>query len=306
MALVEELQEASGRVVSQAGPAVVRIGRGWGRGAGIVVADGVVVTNAHNLRGQETTVTFSDGRVSTGAVTGVDVEGDLAVLTVGTSGITPVSWDPAAVDVKVGTPVWALSSIPGGGVRVTVGTVSAVGQQFRGPRGRHIAGSVEHTAPLVRGSSGGPIVDSQGRLIGLNTHRLDGGFYLAVPAGAELKGRIDALARGESPRRLRLGIAVAPPFAARKLRAAVGLPERDGILIRGVEEESPAARAGLRTGDLIVAAGSTTVTSVDDLHQALDAVGEGDTLALRIVRGSEELDVSVGFGPTSTGAEGSA
>jgi serine protease Do len=264
------------------------------------------VTNAHNLRGQETTVTFSDGRVSTGAVTGVDVEGDLAVLTVETSGITPVSWDPAAVDVKVGTPVWALSSIPGGGVRVTVGTVSAVGQQFRGPRGRHIAGSVEHTAPLVRGSSGGPIVDSQGRLIGLNTHRLDGGFYLAVPAGAELKGRGDALARGESPRRLRLGIAVAPPFAARKLRAAVGLPERDGILIRGVEEESPAARAGLRTGDLIVAAGSTTVTSVDDLHQALDAVGEGDTLALRIVRGSEELDVSVGFGPTSTGAEGSA
>jgi serine protease Do len=306
MAFVEELQEASAKVVAQAGPAVVRIGRGWGRGAGIVVADGVVVTNAHNLRGQETTVTFADGRVSTGAVTGVDIEGDLAVLTVETSGITPVAWDPAAVDVKVGTPVWALSSIPGGGVRVTIGTVSAVGQHFRGPRGRHIAGSVEHTAPLVRGSSGGPIVDSEGQLIGLNTHRLDGGFYLAVPAGAELKGRVDALARGESPRRLRLGIAVAPPFAARKLRAAVGLPERDGILIRGVEEDSPAARAGLRAGDLIVSAGATTVTSVDDLYQALDSVGEGDTLALRIVRGSEELDVSVGFGPATTGAEGSA
>jgi serine protease Do len=306
MAFVEELQEASAKVVAQAGPAVVRIGRGWGRGAGIVVADGVVVTNAHNLRGQETTVTFADGRVSTGAVTGVDIEGDLAVLTVETSGITPVAWDPTAVDVKVGTPVWALSSIPGGGVRVTIGTVSAVGQHFRGPRGRHIAGSVEHTAPLVRGSSGGPIVDSEGQLIGLNTHRLDGGFYLAVPAGAELKGRVDALARGESPRRLRLGIAVAPPFAARKLRAAVGLPERDGILIRGVEEDSPAARAGLRAGDLIVSAGATTVTSVDDLYQALDSVGEGDTLALRIVRGSEELDVSVGFGPATTGAEGSA
>jgi serine protease Do len=306
MALVEELQEAAGRVVAQAAPAVVRIGRGWGRGAGIVVADGIVVTNAHNLRGQETTVTFADGRTATAAVTGVDVDGDLAVLTVDTSGVTPLPWDPTTAEVNVGTPVWAIGTVPGGGVRVTMGTVSAVGQHFRGPRGRHIAGSVEHTAPLVRGSSGGPIVDSDGRLIGINTHRLDGGFYLAVPAGAALKERVDALARGESPRRVRLGVAVAPPAAASKLRAAVGLPEREGVLIRGVEADSPAGRAGLRTGDLIVAGGGQEIASVDDLYRTLDGVAEGDTLSLRIVRGADELDVSVSFGTTGTGAEGSA
>src|ERR1700737_2299986 len=109
MALVEEMQEAAARGLAQAGPAVVRIGRGWGRGAGIVVRDGVVVTNAHNLRGQETTVTFADGRVATGTVAGVDVDGDLAAITVDTSGVTPVPWDPADTDVAVGTPVWALT-----------------------------------------------------------------------------------------------------------------------------------------------------------------------------------------------------
>jgi serine protease Do len=306
MGLVEELQEAAAKVTAQDAAAIVRIGRGWGRGAGVVVADRVVVTNAHNLRGDETTVTFADGRVSTGTVAGIDVDGDLAVVTVDTSGVTPIPWDANTAEVKVGAPVWGLSRVPGGGVRTTWGTVSSVGRQFRGPRGRHIAGGIEHTAPLVRGSSGGPIVDNEGRLVGINTHRLDGGFYLAVPADARLKDRIDALARGESPRRVRLGVAVAPRFAARRLRASVGLPEREGILIRGVAEDSPAGRAGLRTGDLIVRAGGQDVTSVDELYQALDALGEGDTLAVRIVRGTDELDVSVSFGTTTSSAEGSA
>jgi serine protease Do len=297
MALADELQDAATRVTEADAAAVVRIGRGWGRGAGVVVADRVVVTNAHNLRGDETTVTFADGRVSTGTVAGVDADGDLAVVTVDTSGVSPIPWDVGAPEVRVGTPVWAVTGLAGGGVRTTWGTVSAVGRQFRGPRGRQIAGGIEHTAPLARGSSGGPIVDSEGRLVGINTHRLDRGFYLAVPADAGLKDRIDALARGESPRRLRLGIAVAPPFAARRLRAAVGLPERDGVLVRGVEDESPAGRAGLRRGDLIVRAGERDVATVDELYGALDGVGDGDSLTVRVVRGSDELDLGVTFGP---------
>jgi serine protease Do len=105
---------------------------------------------------------------------------------------------------------------------------------------------------------------------------------------------------------VRLGVAVAPPAAASKLRAAVGLPEREGVLIRGVEADSPAGRAGLRSGDLIVAGGGQEIASVDDLYRTLDGVAEGDTLSLRIVRGADELDVSVSFGTTGTGAEGSA
>jgi serine protease Do len=306
MGMAEELQQAATRITAEAGPAVVRIGRGWGRGAGVVLRDGVVVTNAHNLRGPETTVTFAGGRVATGTVAGADVDGDLAVVAVDTSGVTPLRWNPAAAEVQIGTPVWALSSVPGSGLRVTVGTISALGQEFRGPRGRRVGGSIEHTAPLMRGSSGGPIVDGEGRLVGINTHRLEGGFYLAVPAGAELEARVVALARGETPARVRLGVAVAPRSAARRLRAAVGLPERDGVLIRGVEDASPAGRAGLRAGDLIVSAAGREIAGADDLFAVLDGLQTGDTLSLRVVRGVEELDISVGFGAGEAAAEGTA
>jgi serine protease Do len=306
MGVVEELQQAAGRITAEAGPAVVRIGRDGGRGAGVVLREGVVVTNAHNLRGPQTTITFADGRVATGTVAGADVDGDLAVITVDTTGVTPLRWGPETADAPVGTPVWALASVAGRGLRVTLGTVSAVGQEFSGPRGRRIAGSIEHTAPLMRGSSGGPVVDNEGRLLGINTHRLGGGFYLAVPADSELEARVDALARGESPTRIRLGVAVAPAEAARKLRAAVGLPPRDGVLIRGVEDGGPASRAGVLKGDLIVAAGGRAITTADELFEVLDGLHEGDSLSLRIVRGAEELDVSVGFGASDATAEGTA
>jgi serine protease Do len=131
--------------------------------------------------------------------------------------------------------------------------------------------------------------------VGINTHRIGDGFYLAIPADAELKGRIDALSRGESPRQPRLGVALAPAHAARRMRAAVGLPEREGLLVRGVQEDSPAARAGLRQGDLLVKAGDRDLASHEDLYAALDAVVPKTGLTLRVVRGTEELDVQVSF-----------
>ena len=299
MSYVDELQRATGAAARNAGPSVVRIGRGGGRGSGVVVAEGLVLTNAHNLRGPETTVTFTDGRSETGHAAGVDVDGDVAVLTVDTGDIPPISWTENGVEPVLGTPVFALANTPGHGLRVGFGLVSAVGRTFRGPRGRRVRGSVEHTAPLGRGSSGGPLVDGDGRLIGINTHRLGDGFYLALPADSTLRARVDGLARGEAPTHRRLGIGIAPPFAARRLRRAVGLPERDGLLVRAVEEGGPAHRAGLREGDLIVSVGDSALTSADDLFDALDALGSDDSLALRIVRGVDELDVRVGFGETS-------
>src|SRR3989440_7571293 len=199
MAVLEELQQAATVVVDKVAPAVVRIGAGGGRGAGVVVADGLVLTNAHNLRGAETTVTFSDGQSSTGQVRGVDADGDLAVVAVDTATRGAIAW--AAADASVGTPVFAVTTKGEQGARVTFGLVSAVGQAFRGPRGRRITGSLEHTAPLTRGSSGTPVVDGEGRLLGLNTNRLGEGFYPAIPADADLRSRVDALTRGEAPER---------------------------------------------------------------------------------------------------------
>ena len=208
-----------------------------------------------------------------------------------TAGLAVVEWGSG--EVGAGEPVFALSNPAGRGLRVSLGLITAAGQSFRGPRGRKVTGALEHTAALPRGSSGGPVVDGEGRLLGINTHRLGDGLYLAVPAGADLKDRVDALARGETVERHRLGVGLAPRRAARELRRAVGLPDRDGLLIRAVEDGGAADRAGLKVGDLIVAAGGNEISSPDELHRAIDAAGP--TLVLGIVRGVEELDVEVAF-----------
>jgi serine protease Do len=152
---------------------------------------------------------------------------------------------------------------------------------------------------MPRGSSGSALVDGDGRLIGINTNRVGDGFYLAIPTDEALRGRIDALARGESGERPQLGIAVAPAHVARRLRRAVGLPDRDGILIREVGDGTPAERAGIESGDLLVAAGGRPVASVDDLFDALGAVGAGGSLDVTLVRGTEERTASVSFTPSS-------
>ena len=296
MSALEELQTSVARMADTVGPAVVGLGRGWGLGSGVVIADGSVLTNAHNLRGEELTVTFADGRHAPGRLAGVDLDGDLAVISTDTAGIPSIEWRPGEQEVGVGTAVFALANPGGRGLRVTFGLVSSTGRSFRGPRGRRVTGSIEHTAPLVRGSSGGPLVDADGRLLGLNAVRLEGGLILALGADEELRERANALARGESPSRPRLGVAIAPPRVARRMRRAVGLPERDGLLVRAVEDASPAARAGLERGDLIIAAAARPIERVDDLYDALDALPPEGKLELTLVRGMDERTVAVSLG----------
>ncbi|MGH9274509.1 MAG: S1C family serine protease, partial [Acidimicrobiales bacterium] len=220
------------------------------------------------------------------------------VLEVDTGEVVPIAWSDAAP--VTGDLVFTAARTPGGDVRITFGMVSGVERAFRGPRGRRVTGSLEHTAALARGSSGSPVVDEEGRMMGLNTARLSEGLYLALPADAELRERVDALVRGESPRRLVLGVGIARSDVAAKLRASVGLPERAGLLVRSVEDDSPAAQAGIVVGDLLTAAGDEELSTVDDLHQALDAARESGTLSLHVARGAEELDVTVTFGDTPT------
>ncbi len=291
--LLEELQETVRKVAEEVGPSVVGLGRGWGRGSGVVIEDGLVLTCAHVLRGGEVAVTFGDGRTADGRVAGADADLDLAVVAVETGDAPAVAWEPARVDALAhGAPVLALADPSGRGLRVTFGLISATGRSFRGPGGRRIGGSIEHTAPLPRGSSGGPLVDPGGHLLGLNAVRREGGLILAVPADEAVRARAAALARGEATGRPRLGVALAPPRHARRIRSAAGLPERDGLLVRAVVPGSPAERAGLQRGDLIVRAGGRAVASVDDLFDALDAAA-GGALALGVVRGSEDRDVEV-------------
>ena len=292
MSLLTELESSVREAAERTGPAVVGIGRGWGVGSGVVFAPGRVLTNAHNLRHEETTVTFADGRRESGRVAASDSDLDLAVIEVETGEVEPVQWAPDAAETPIGRAVLALANPGGRGLRVTPGFVSSSARSFRGPRGRRIAGAIEHTAPLPRGSSGGPLVDVEGRLLGINSVRVDGGLILAIPADATVRDRVEALGRGERPKSVRLGVAIAPPRVARRLRRAVGLPERDGLLVRAVEEGSPAAGAGIERGDLIVAAGGNQVERVDALYEALDAARADGTLELTIVRGTDERTVT--------------
>ena len=295
MEVLTSLQEAIAGVAERVGPSVVGLGRGWSHGSGVVIGEGRVLTNAHNLRRDQVTVAFADGRRATGDVAATDPDLDLAVVEVDTGDAPAVKWEPGDPP-GVGAPVVAVANPGGRGLRATLGFVSSEGRSFRGPRGRRIGGAIEHTAPLPRGSSGGPLVDLEGRLLGLNALRLDGGLILAVPATAAVKERASSMARGEAPESPRLGVAVAPPRVARRMRRAVGLPERDGLLVRAVEDGSPAAAAGIERGDLLVSAGGSELASVDALYEALDAApSQGGRLDLTIVRGTEERPVTVEF-----------
>jgi S1-C subfamily serine protease len=291
MSALTEIGKAVAEVAEGIGQSTVGIGNRWRGGSGVVIAKDRVLTNAHNIHDDEATVYFADGREAAATVSGLDPDADLAVLEVDTGDAPPVTWADGEV-LDIGAPVIAFADPSGGGRRLTVGFVSSPVRDFRGPRGRVLGRLVEHTAPLMPGSSGGPIVDTDGRVLGINTIRLGGGFFGAIAADAAFQERVERLGRGEVTSRRRIGIGIAPPFVARRLRRAVGLPERDGLLVRDVEDDSPAAAAGIQEGDLIVGAGDSEIREVDDLFAAIASVTDAP-LSLTLVRGTEERSVEV-------------
>ena len=270
------------------------IGQRWGTGSGVVLGAGQVLTNAHNVRGRQVTVTFADGRTAEGNVAGHDIDGDLAVIETDTGQAPALPWATAAP--AIGMPVFALANPGGRGLRVTFGFVSGIDRTFRGLRGLRITGSLEHTAPLLPGSSGGPVLDAAGQLLGITrtasvrvsprrTRRRG-----AAPPGRHARPR-------ESIRPPQLSITITPGRVASRLRHAVGLPDVEGLLIREIAEDSPAARADLAPGDLIVAVASQPVRAIDDLSGALRAAD--DTIELNVLRGTDERSIQVAFGQNS-------
>ncbi|MEO6123842.1 MAG: S1C family serine protease [Ilumatobacteraceae bacterium] len=288
--MIETIESTIRTVASAAGPSIVSIGRN-GRGTGFVVGQDRVLTSAHNLRDQTVAITFADGRTEQASVHGVDADGDVVVVSVPTGELPALSF--AEVTLEVGGAVVALSR-GGHRARVTLGFISAQDQAFRGPRGRVVHGSIEHTAPLARGSSGGPVCNAAGHVVGINTHRAGDGFYLARATDAALQTRIAELLDGRSPQRRTLGVAIAPPQVATELRQAVGLSDRTGLLVRGVEESGPAAAAGVLVGDLLVLLGDTELISIDALADGLARLAT-DTVELGVVRGADDLSLTVSF-----------
>jgi S1-C subfamily serine protease len=231
----------------------------------------------------------------TANVVASDPDRGVALLEADTSSVPALGWPAETQTPAIGDAGFALSDPAGRGLRVTAGAVSSAPQSLRGPRGRLVDGLIEHTAPLPRGSAGGPLLDASGALLGINAVRQAQGLILAL----SLAGVRDALAQaqdGQAPRQRRLGVAVVPSRMARRLRRATGLSDRDGVLVRGVASESPAADAGLQRGDLIVGMAGERIASLDELFAALDAAPLQQPVALQIVRGEQERDVAVVLG----------
>lgn len=263
------------RAAAQIGPSVVGL-RGGARGSGTILASGRVVTSAANLTDGAPEVVFADGRSARATVTGLDRRRGFAALSVDTGALAPLSFGPESP--PIGTTVVALANPWGRGLSATLGFVAS-------SRTRPAVG-IAHTALCPRGASGGPLVAPDGALLGFNVTRLDGGFVLATATDTETRERIEQLVAGERRSDRTLGVAIAPPRVAKRLRRSVGLDEREGLLVRGVEADSAAFSAGIRHGDLIVAVGDSPIASVDDLLAQLE--NGSDELVVTVVRGVEE------------------
>jgi len=290
MSVLGEIEEAVAVAADRHGGAVVGVGSGWRVATGFVAAEGRVLTSAHRIGDGEVPISFAEGVGATGKVSATDRDLGLASVEVDTAGIEPLTWSQAGL--RPGTAVVALARPGERGLRASLGFVSAVERRVRGARGRPVAGAIEHSAALPRGSAGGPLLNADGALVAVNLLRIDGGLILAL--GGSVRERIERLVGGDSAEPRYLGVAVAPPRVARRLQRALGLEERTGVLVRAVESGTPADRAGLARGDLIVAAAGAELGGVDALHEAVAAAA--DSLSLTVVRGDDqrELDVELG------------
>jgi putative serine protease PepD len=261
---------------------------GRATGSGFVIdEEGRIVTNQHVVDGAESVrVEFADGTEVGAEVLGTDPSTDIAVLDVDrpSSDLTPLRFAPTG-GLEVGNPVIVLGSPFGLEGTLTTGVISAVGREIQSPNGFTIENAVQTDAALNHGNSGGPVLDTQGRVVGVaaqirsESGGSDGVGY-AVP-GDTAKRVADELIEDGRVEHAYLG---------------VGLEDDGAARLVNVVEGSPAARAGLRIGDVVVEVDGEAIATGDDLRQAIDAKKPGDELELKVRRGSDERDVTVELG----------
>jgi len=279
---------------------VMRRGRGGQvpAGAGSAVAltpDGFLVTSAHVVAGpgRSGKATFVDGRELSWRVVGTDRLTDLAVLRADGDGLTPATLGEAE-HLRVGQLVVAIGNPNGFAGSVTAGVVSALGRSLPARAGRtvrHIDNVIQTDAALNPGNSGGALVDSSARVIGINTAVAGVGLGLAVPINAATRQIVGTLMRDGRVRRAWIGIAAGPRPLPPHARVRVG--RSAGVEVVEVSQGSPAQRAGLRAEDLIVELGGQAIERVDDVQRLMSQDAIGHALPIRILRGDRWLDLEV-------------
>ena len=302
--LLDAYSRAVIKVVETVGPAVVSISVGKrgatreldeaGAGSGVVIApDGYILTNDHVVHNaKQLTVTLADGMSLAATLVGTDPASDLAVIRANSSNL-PYSTLGDSASLSVGQLVIAIGNPFGFQSTVSTGVVSALSRALRSQEGRLIENIIQHTAPLNPGNSGGPLVDSRGRVVGINTAIIvmAQGIGFSIPANTARWVVSQLLTHGRV-RRGHLGIVVGDWQLDRRVVRFHNLTKEYAIKVLSVEPHSPASLAGIQKGDLIVALDGQTVGRVDDLHHFLAQWSPGDTVTLTIIRGRERLEIA--------------
>jgi S1-C subfamily serine protease len=278
--------------VERVGPAVAQIattgpqGRRQGAGSGVVFTpDGYLLTNCHVVAGAERIVaTLPDGRHAEAQKVGEDPATDLAVLQLGISALPYAEFGPSA-RLRVGQLVVAIGNPLGFQATVTAGIVSALGRSLRAPSGRLIDSVIQTDAPLNPGNSGGPLVDGNGRVVGINTAMIGAAQGICFAIGSDTAIDVATrLMRDGRVRRSRLGLAAQTVPLARALVYRLGLSAPSAVMVEKIFEGGPADRAGLAAGDLLLRFAGSPVAAADDLHRLLTAELVGHEVPVELLR----------------------
>ena len=266
-----------------------------GSGSGFVFTpDGLVLTNSHVVhRASSIEVTVADGSRVRADLVGDDPDTDLAVVRIDHPGLVPATLGDSQT-LRPGQVVIAIGNPFGFQATVTTGVVSALGRSLRARSGRLMDDIIQTDAALNPGNSGGPLVNTRGEVVGVNTAVIQGAqglaFAVAINTAKFVAGR---LIRDGRIRRGWIGVAGQNVTLHRRLVRAYGLSADSGVLVAAVEPNSPAQRAGLQERDIIVGLGNRSVSGVDDLHRLLVDEGIGVRLPLVVLRGTERRDLAI-------------
>ncbi|MBK6318665.1 MAG: trypsin-like peptidase domain-containing protein [Dehalococcoidia bacterium] len=259
-------------------------------------ADGTIVTAHHVIERDEIEVVLADGSKHQATVAGRDPGSDIAVLKIGVAGLTPALRAPAG-SAKVGNLVLAVGRPSLEGPMASLGVVGAIGGPWRTFRGGEVEGYIRTDTTFFPGFSGGPLVDAEGRVVGINSARLGRGAGLTVPVAAVERIAADLLAGGQV-RRAYLGISSQVARLPVALAALAGGRET-GLLIISVEPDSPADAAGVLIGDILIELGGQPVDDTDSLQAQLGPSHIGQATPASVLRGGERKDLTVTIGERS-------